>query len=105
MPEQTLHGLSRVDPDAETLLPELISYAHQIKRMDDAHADEYLWGETGTWISPWQASELKVIMHAANVAKITKDDIVIDLGCGMFRNHLRQRLETDELTFIQVMGG
>lgn len=79
---ETFHGLSRIDPDAKSLLPELISHAGQIKQMDDAHADLYLWGSTANWISPWQASELRVIMEAARLAKITKDDVIIDLGCG-----------------------
>jgi hypothetical protein len=79
----TFHGLSRIDKDAAKLLPELITHASDIKRMDDAHAEEYLWSDaTSTWISPWQASELNIIMLAASLAEITKRDRVIDLGCG-----------------------
>ena len=74
--------LDRIDPDAEKLLPELILHAAQIKRMDEDHAEQYLWGETISWISPWQASDLKVVMEAADLCNITKHDVVIDLGCG-----------------------
>jgi len=77
------NGLARVDRDAATLLPCLITHAQDVKLFDDAHATDYLWGtHSSSWVSPWQATELSVGMLAGCAAQVTAQDVVLDLGCG-----------------------
>lgn len=78
-----IHGLSRIDANASTLLPCLITHSSSVKRSDDAHFERYLFGShTSTWISPWQATELKIAILAGDLCELTVNDVVLDLGCG-----------------------
>jgi SAM-dependent methyltransferase len=83
--------MPQLDPDASELLPALVSHAGMVQRMDDAHAEQYMFGDaqSSSWVAPWQPSELVVVDRACALAQVGEQDVVMDLGCGDGRVVLR----------------